>query len=86
MDADGQHSSELLTEMLEKWREGYDMVYAVRQDREVESQFKRWGSKIFYGAMSLGGQINIPPDAGDFRLMDRQVVTLYCRSPNVIAL
>jgi len=47
MDADGQHSSELLAQMLEKWLEGYDMVYAVRQDREVESQFKRWGSKIF---------------------------------------
>jgi glycosyltransferase involved in cell wall biosynthesis len=74
MDADGQHSSELLTQMLEKWREGYDMVYAVRQDREVESQFKRWGSKVFYRAIGLGGQIHIPRDAGDFRLMDRKVV------------
>jgi len=81
MDADGQHSSELLGEMLEKWRDGYDMVYAVRQDREVESQFKRWGSKFFYGAMSLGGQINIPPDAGDFRLMDRQVVNALLSLP-----
>jgi len=81
MDADGQHSSELLAKMLEKWREGYDMVYAVRQDREVESSFKRWGSKIFYGAMSLGGQINIPPDAGDFRLMDRQVVKALLSLP-----
>jgi len=74
MDADGQHSSELLTQMLEKWRVGYDMVYAVRQDREVESQFKRWGSKVFYRAIGLGGQIHIPRDAGDFRLMDRKVV------------
>lgn len=81
MDADGQHSSELLAQMLEKWREGYEMVYAVRQDREVESKFKRWGSKIFYGAMSLGGQINIPPDAGDFRLMDRQVVNALLSLP-----
>jgi glycosyltransferase involved in cell wall biosynthesis len=81
MDADGQHSSELLAQMLEKWREGYDMVYAVRQDREVESKFKRWGSKIFYGAMSLSGQINIPPDAGDFRLMDRQVVNALLSLP-----
>lgn len=81
MDADGQHSSELLAQMLEKWREGYDMVYAVRQDRAVESKFKRWGSKIFYGAMSLGGQINIPPDAGDFRLMDRQVVNALLSLP-----
>jgi glycosyltransferase involved in cell wall biosynthesis len=74
MDADGQHSSELLTEMLAKWREGYDMVYAVRQDRANESRFKHWGSRIFYRAMSLGGQIHIPRDAGDFRLMDRKVV------------
>lgn len=81
MDADGQHSSELLAQMLENWREGYDMVYAVRQDRAVESKFKRWGSKIFYGAMSLGGQINIPPDAGDFRLMDRQVVNALLSLP-----
>lgn len=74
MDADGQHSAELLAQMLEKWREGFEMVYAVRQDREVESSFKRWGSRIFYRAISLGGQIHIPRDAGDFRLMDRQVV------------
>ena len=74
MDADGQHSSGLLDEMLAKWREGYDMVYAVRQDRANESRFKHWGSRIFYRAMSLGGQIHIPRDAGDFRLMDRKVV------------
>lgn len=81
MDADGQHSAELLSEMLAKWREGYDMVYAVRQDRGVESAFKRWGSRVFYHAMSLGGQINIPRDAGDFRLMDRQVVNALLSLP-----
>ena len=81
MDADGQHSAELLGEMLAKWRDGYDMVYAVRQDREIESNFKRWGSKIFYRAMSLGGQISIPQDAGDFRLMDRQVVNALLSLP-----
>ncbi|MCB5187544.1 glycosyltransferase family 2 protein [Methylobacillus caricis] len=74
MDADGQHSSDLLAVMLEKWHEGYDMVYAVRQDREVESQFKRWGSRIFYEIMTLGERITIPRDAGDFRLMNRNVV------------
>lgn len=81
MDADGQHSSTLLEKMLEKWREGYDMVYAVRQDRESESHFKRWGSRIFYRAISLGGQIHIPRDAGDFRLMDRQVVNALLSLP-----
>jgi glycosyltransferase involved in cell wall biosynthesis len=81
MDADGQHSADLLAQMLEKWREGFEMVYAVRQDREVESSFKRWGSRIFYRAISLGGQIHIPRDAGDFRLMDRQVVNALLSLP-----
>ena len=81
MDADGQHSSSLIVNMLERWREGYDMVYAVRQDREVESFFKRWGSRVFYRMMSLGGQISIPKDAGDFRLMDRKVVNALLSLP-----
>ncbi len=81
MDADGQHSSGLLAEMLAKWRQGYDMVYAVRQDRANESRFKHWGSRIFYRAISLGGQIHIPRDAGDFRLMDRKVVDALCSLP-----
>jgi glycosyltransferase involved in cell wall biosynthesis len=74
MDADGQHPVELLTEMLLHWREGYDMVYAVRKSRVIESRFKRWGTRLFYHGISLGGQIHIPRDAGDFRLMDRKVV------------
>jgi glycosyltransferase involved in cell wall biosynthesis len=81
MDADGQHSSLLLVDMLEKWREGYDMVYAVRQDRDVESEFKRWGSKLFYQIMSGNSRFNIPKDAGDFRLMDRKVVDALCALP-----
>lgn len=81
MDADGQHSATLLVQMLEKWREGYNMVYAVRQDRDSESSFKRWGSRIFYRTISLGGQIHIPRDAGDFRLMDRQVVNALLSLP-----
>jgi len=74
MDADGQHSAELIARMLEQWREGYDMVYAVRDDRHTESAFKQWGSRLFYRTISLGGKIHIPRDAGDFRLMDRKVV------------
>jgi len=81
MDADGQHSSELLAEMLYKWNDGFDMVYAVRQDREQESSFKRWGTRLFYRAISLGGQIDIPRDAGDFRLMDRKVVNALLSLP-----
>ncbi|WP_334107469.1 glycosyltransferase family 2 protein [Methylobacillus sp.] len=81
MDADGQHSSALLEEMLDKWREGYDMVYAVRQDRNVESRFKRWGARFFYGLMTLGERITIPRDAGDFRLMSRNVVDALNKLP-----
>jgi polyisoprenyl-phosphate glycosyltransferase len=81
MDADGQHASELMLTMLEKWREGYDMVYAVRQDREEESSFKLWGSRLFYRMMSASSHIDIPRDAGDFRLMNRKVVDALCALP-----
>jgi polyisoprenyl-phosphate glycosyltransferase len=67
--------------MLEKWREGYDMVYAVRQDREEESSFKLWGSRLFYRMMSASSHIDIPRDAGDFRLMNRKVVDALCALP-----
>lgn len=81
MDADGQHSSALIKDMLQQWHAGYDMVYAVRQDRDVESAFKKWGSKFFYAMMSANGQIAIPQDAGDFRLMDRKVVNALLALP-----
>lgn len=74
MDADGQHPVDLVGPMLSHWCEGVDMVYAVRQDRDQESGFKRLGARWFYRALSMGGQIHIPEDAGDFRLMDRCVV------------
>jgi glycosyltransferase involved in cell wall biosynthesis len=81
MDSDGQHASDLMLTMLEKWREGYDMVYAVRQDREQESSFKLWGSRLFYRMMSANTHVEIPQDAGDFRLMDRKVVDAICQMP-----
>jgi len=81
MDADGQHASELMVTMVEKWREGYDMVYAVRQDREQESSFKLWGSRLFYRMMSASTHVDIPRDAGDFRLMNRAVVDALCALP-----
>ncbi|SDK58381.1 Glycosyltransferase involved in cell wall bisynthesis [Methylophilus rhizosphaerae] len=81
MDADGQHASELMLTMLKRWREGYDMVYAVRQDRAQESSFKLWGSRLFYRMMSASSHIDIPRDAGDFRLMDRKVVDALCALP-----
>lgn len=81
MDADGQHSAALVEQMLQHWQAGYDMVYAVRQDRQQESKFKQWGSRLFYRTISMGGQIDIPRDAGDFRLMDRKVVNALLSLP-----
>ncbi len=74
MDADGQHPVDMLDRMLALWSEGYDMVYAVRQDRGSESALKRWGARAFYRMLAMDSPIEIPPDAGDFRLMDRRVV------------
>ncbi len=74
MDADLQHPVELLPQMLQAWREGADMVYAVRRDRSDESALKRVGARMFYALMKMGSSIDIPPHAGDFRLLDRCVV------------
>jgi glycosyltransferase involved in cell wall biosynthesis len=74
MDADGQHPVQLLDEMLALWREGADMVCAVRQSRADEPWLKRVGTKMFYRLTNAGSPIPIPEGAGDFRLMDRSVV------------
>jgi glycosyltransferase involved in cell wall biosynthesis len=81
LDADLQHPVELLPEMLKVWREGADMVYAVRRDRRGESAFKRIGTRMFYALMKFGSSIEIPPNAGDFRLLDRCVVEALCSLP-----
>ena len=75
MDADGQHSPELITAMHEAWLRGADMVCAVRANRDEEGPLKRWGTRLFYRFVNAFTQLHIPPDAGDFRLLDRRVVT-----------
>ncbi len=81
LDADLQHPVELLPSMLAAWRDGVDMVYAVRRDRSEESLFKRLGTRAFYGLLRFGSKVEIPPNAGDFRLMDRKVVDAVCSLP-----
>jgi polyisoprenyl-phosphate glycosyltransferase len=81
LDADLQHPVELLAPMLASWREGADMVYGVRSDRSEESALKRLGARIFYSLLKFGSDIDIPPHAGDFRLMDRCVVDALCALP-----
>jgi glycosyltransferase involved in cell wall biosynthesis len=74
MDADGQHPTALLPEMLSKWKQGVDVVYAVRKAREDQTALQASLVGLFYRLINWGNHIQIPPNAGDFRLMDRQVV------------
>ena len=74
MDADGQHPVALLPEMLRLWREGWDNVYGVRRTRADQPRLYGLGARIFYGLVNWGSRFQVPPDAGDFRLLDRSVV------------
>ena len=74
MDADGQHAPELVAQMRSAWLHGADMVCAVRANRDEEGPLKRLGTSLFYRFVNAFTQLHIPPDAGDFRLLDRRVV------------
>lgn len=74
LDADFQHPVEILPAFLQNWAQGYDMVYGLRTDRETESYFKRHLAHLFYWLMQKITQIDIPNNAGDFRLMDRKII------------
>lgn len=79
IDADLQDPPELILEMIAKWREGFEVVYAVRAAREGEGWFKRVSASFFYRLINRLTSIRIPVDAGDFRLMDRKVVDVLNR-------
>jgi len=74
LDADGQHPPTLLPRMLDAWVQGADMVCAARSSRADESWAKRVGTRLFYLLVNANPSVQIPVDAGDFRLMDRKVV------------
>jgi dolichol-phosphate mannosyltransferase len=74
IDADLQDPPEVILELAEKWREGYEVVYAVRAEREGESWFKKFTASLFYRIIFRITDVNIPLDTGDFRLLDRKVV------------
>jgi glycosyltransferase involved in cell wall biosynthesis len=74
MDADLQDPPEVILEMIERWRQGYDVAYAVRTKRTGETWFKLWTAKLFYRLIQRIANVEIPLDAGDFRLMDRRVI------------
>ncbi|MBD1572462.1 glycosyltransferase family 2 protein [Vibrio sp. S17_S38] len=74
IDADLQDPPKVISDMIVKWEEGFDVVYGTRASREGESWFKRITAKSFYRLLSYLSEVEIPLDTGDFRLMDRQVV------------
>jgi len=78
IDADLQDPPELIKEMISIWLEGVDVVYAVRNSRNGESKFKILTAKYFYKLIYKLSDIKIPINTGDFRLMDRKVVDIFC--------
>jgi polyisoprenyl-phosphate glycosyltransferase len=76
IDADLQDPPEVILEMAKKWKQGYEVVYAVRMEREGESWFKLWTASLFYRLIYRITDVKIPLDTGDFRLMDRKVVNV----------
>ena len=74
LDADLQDPPELIPDMVEKWRQGYELVYAQRTQRRRESWFKRMMAYLFYRILKRLADVDIPTDTGDFCLMDRKIV------------
>lgn len=80
MDADLQDPPEVLPQFIEKWRDGYDVVYAIRRQRK-ENWLKRSAYAAFYRLLQRIANIEIPLDAGDFCIMDRRVVDILVKMP-----
>lgn len=76
IDADLQDPPEVILDLAKKWREGYEVVYAVRGEREGETWFKKFTAAAFYRLIYSITDVKIPVDTGDFRLMDRKVVNV----------
>ncbi len=81
LDADLQDPPELIPAMIEKWRQGYQVVYAQRTHRRKESYFKRFTAYLFYRLLKRLADVEIPTDTGDFCLIDRQVVDVINSMP-----
>jgi glycosyltransferase involved in cell wall biosynthesis len=77
MDADLQDPPEVALELAARWREGYDVVYAVREERHGESRFKRATASGFYRLFKRMSDVDVPLDAGDFRLVDRRALDAF---------
>jgi dolichol-phosphate mannosyltransferase len=76
IDSDLQDPPEVILDMIAKWKDGYEVVYAQRSEREGESWFKLFTASLFYRLIYRITDVNIPKDTGDFRLLDRKVVNV----------
>jgi len=81
IDADLQDPPELIEQLIAKWREGYDVVYGTRRSRQGESWIKRFTASAFYRTIGKLSHTRIPPNTGDFRLLDRRVVNALKQMP-----
>lgn len=77
MDADLQDPPEVVLEMADRWRQGYEVVYGVREDRSTDSRFKRTTATLFYRALNRLSDVEIPQNVGDFRLIDRRAIEAF---------
>jgi polyisoprenyl-phosphate glycosyltransferase len=77
LDADLQDPPEVVLELAARWRDGYDVVYAVREAREGETRFKRATANAFYRAFNRISEVQVPVDVGDFRLVDRRALDVF---------
>ena len=81
IDADLQDPPELIIELIAKWREGYDVVYATRRSRKGETWLKKISATAFYQTIGKMSRVPIPSNTGDFRLLDRRVVEAVKKLP-----
>lgn len=81
IDADLQDPPEVIPEMVQKWEEGYDVIYGQRKKREGEKALKLLTAKMFYQTLSKISEVDIPKDTGDFRLVDRKVIDVVNSLP-----
>jgi polyisoprenyl-phosphate glycosyltransferase len=79
IDADGQHPSEIIVQLLERWEEGAEVVIGIRSSNQSEGFVKKYGSKLFYWILSRLNEKGVTPSATDFRLVDRRVVSQFNR-------
>ena len=81
IDADLQDPPEMITELYNKWKEGFEVAYARRRSRRGENFLKKWTARVFYRLLKKITSIQIPVDTGDFRIIDRKVINVLKQMP-----